>query len=233
MKAYWQRLAQKTDALTLRERSIIFATAALLLIMLVNEVLLSPQLAKQKQLSRQLQQEQAQIATIQADIQQQVGAQESGPQNAAQARLEKLKLQSAQMNATLGEMQKKLVAPDKMAELLESILRRNGKLRLLSLKSLPVTDLNAPTTPAPALAGEPAKREISAENAAVTAIYKHGVEIVVQGSYVDMMSYLDALESMPWQLFWGKAQMTMEAYPKATLTLTLYTLSLDEKWLDL
>ena len=66
-----------------------------------------------------------------------------------------------------------------------------------------------------------------------SGIYKHGVEIVIQGRYLDMMHYMSALEAMPWQLFWGKATMQIDTYPDATLSLTLFTLSLDEKWLNL
>jgi MSHA biogenesis protein MshJ len=65
------------------------------------------------------------------------------------------------------------------------------------------------------------------------AVYKHGVEIVVQGSYPDMVDYLTDLESMPWQLFWANAKLNVDSYPKSSLTLTLFTLSLDKKWLHI
>jgi MSHA biogenesis protein MshJ len=58
------------------------------------------------------------------------------------------------------------------------------------------------------------------------------VEIVVQGGYMDMMNYMAALEAMPWQLFWGRAKLSVDEYPNATLTLTLFTLSLDKAWLN-
>jgi MSHA biogenesis protein MshJ len=48
-----------------------------------------------------------------------------------------------------------------------------------------------------------------------------------------MVNYMDALESMPTQLFWGRAQLEVDEYPTARLTLTLYTLSLDKQWMKL
>jgi MSHA biogenesis protein MshJ len=57
------------------------------------------------------------------------------------------------------------------------------------------------------------------------------VEITVHGNYLDMLSYLVALEHLPSQMFWGKAQMNVIQYPVAELTLTVYTLSLDKTWL--
>ncbi|HWV63216.1 MAG TPA: hypothetical protein VN019_06290 [Oxalicibacterium sp.] len=43
MKQSWQKLVLRIDALTLRERAIIFAVAVLILITLINAVLLDPQ----------------------------------------------------------------------------------------------------------------------------------------------------------------------------------------------
>jgi MSHA biogenesis protein MshJ len=59
------------------------------------------------------------------------------------------------------------------------------------------------------------------------------VELTARGSYLDMVDYMAALEALPTQLFWGRAQLDVEEYPTVRLTLTLYTLSLDEKWMKL
>lgn len=229
MKHYWQKFALKVDALTLRERAIIFTMAALFVIVLMNLVLLDPQFSRQKQLSQKTQQEQAQIAGIQAEIQLKVKSQGPDPDSVAQDRLLKLKQQATLIRTTLLETQKNLVSPEKMAALLEDILRRNGKLRLISLKTLPASSFNEsdsnttqPTAAATALSPSPQGGR---------SIYKHGVEIRVEGGYLDMLEYMAALETMPWQLFWSKARLSVEEYPRTTLVLTLYTFSLDKKWL--
>jgi MSHA biogenesis protein MshJ len=78
---------------------------------------------------------------------------------------------------------------------------------------------------APAVAGAAAP--------APSLLYRHGVEVTVRGNYLDMVNYMEALEAMPTQLFWGRAQLEVEEYPGARLTLTLYTLSMDQKWMKL
>jgi len=226
MKHYWQKLAAKVDTLTLRERAIIFVMAALFVVVLMNLTLLDPQFAKQKQLSRKAQEERAQIAAIQTEIQQKVKAQGPDPDIAARDRLSKLKQQATLIRATLQETQKNLVPPEKMAVLLEDLLKRNGKLRLLSLKTLPASNFSTSVADAtPPSAASPAKPQGG------QAIYKHGVEIKVEGGYLDMLEYMAALEKTPWQLFWSNARLNVDEYPKATLVLTLYTFSLDKKWL--
>jgi len=239
MKQTWQKLVLRIDGLSLRERAIIFAMAALILISLVNVALLDPQFAKQKQMSQQLKQGQEQIAGINADIQQKVKLHEVDPDAANLMRLQLLKQQSAQMRASLRDMQNTLVSPDKMARLLEDIVKQNGQLRLMSLKTLPVTNLSeanaGPNAPGEIAAEiKPAAAKDKKENkTAAEEIYRHGVELTVQGGYPEMMNYMAALEAMPWQLFWGSAKLNVEEYPKATLTLTLFTLSMDKKWLNL
>ena len=240
MKQYWQRIVLRIDALTLRERAMIFAMAAVVLTTLVNVVLLDPQFAKQKQLSERIKQEQETIAGIQAEIQQKVKSQAIDPDAANRARLQTLKEQSSQMQGAMRDVQKGLVSPDKMSELLESILKRNGRLRLVSLKTLPVTGLNEMVATESKTAGEktaaatapPAKDKQDSQPAA-GFVYRHGVEIMVEGGYLDMMNYMAALEAMPWQLFWGRAKLSVDEYPRATLTLTLFTLSLDKAWLNI
>lgn len=237
MKQHWQKLAAKIDARAPRERTIIFATAAVIVIMLVNAVLLGPQSEKQRQLSMRKKQEEAKIAEIQMQIQKRAQSQAFDPDEESRKRLQALKQQAAQIHATLRDMQKGLVSPDKMAELLEAMLKRNGKLRLLSLKTLPTSGLTEQPAPDAGAKGVLAKAlskdKPEAPHPEGDAVYKHGVEITLQGSYGELLSCLTELEAMPWQLFWSDAKLSVDEYPKTTLTLTLYTLSLDKKWLNI
>lgn len=235
MKQHWEKLALRIDALSLRERVIVFAAAVLILVVLVNTFLLDPQYAKQASLSQQIKQQQSQLADVQNRIQQTVKASERDPDQADRERLRLLKEQAGEMTGALTELQKRLVPPGKMTDLLEDVLRQNNKLLLVSLKTLPVTTLNDAVRAdvASDKAGTATKSETIEESRGIRTVYKHSVELTVQGSYMDMMAYMRALETLPWQLFWGNAQLTVNEYPKATLTLTLFTLSLDRKWLDL
>ncbi|WP_432377445.1 hypothetical protein [Duganella sp. P38] len=111
----------------------------------------------------------------------------------------------------------------------------------MSMKTLPAAGLNETAQPERAEtaatvtnaaaglvgAGKPAPRKPR------ELLYRYGVEIVLQGGYVDMVNYMAALESLPVQLFWGKAQLDAQQFPNSRLTLTLYTLSLDQKWMKL
>jgi MSHA biogenesis protein MshJ len=110
----------------------------------------------------------------------------------------------------------------------------NGAPLPFALPGAPV-----PATTALANAGAPPPAPAPAPGPAAPAVkppdllFRHGVEITLSGSYLDMIAYMEALESLPTQLFWGKAEFEVENYPNARLTLTLYTLSMDKKWMTL
>lgn len=240
MKQRILEMARKIDALSLRERVILFGAAVAVILFLINSLFINPQFIQQKKLADQIAQDQAQMQQIQALIEQKMTAYANDPDADLRKRLQQLKQQQAQLQGNLQEIQKGLVPPDKMAGLLEDILKRQGKLRLLSLKTLPASSLtgtpeNEPSTPpaATAAAGSPNPVDKAGNAAAADMLYRHGVEIKLQGSYLDMLEYLAELEKLPWQLFWGKASLDVDAHPNATLTLTLFTLSLDKKWLNL
>ncbi len=240
MKQYWKTLVTKIDSLSLRERVMVFMMATVVLVAVLNATVIDPLYAKQKLLSFQANQYQAQMAAIQTEIQQKIQAHQFDPDMANQIRLKEVKLKATKMNTDLMEMQKGLVSPDKMAALLEDILKRNGSLHLVSLKTLPGSNLSESKAreeqsdvDGNAGGAAPVAQKNEPKKPVDSPVFKHGVEIVVQGGYLDLLKYMTELEAMPWQLFWGKVNLNVEEYPRATLTLTLYTLSLDKKWLNI
>ena len=158
---------------------------------------------------------------------------------------------------SLAATQAGLIGPDHMVALLEQMLPRQGGVRVVGLKTLAPQDargpLPAPTAPpppaavtlptaatsaAPALVAGLAAATTPAAAApapVVTAeLYRHGVELTVEGSYGDLMSYLAALEALPGpRLLWGGVKLKVEHHPTVQLSLTVYTLSLNRAWLEL
>jgi len=119
-----------------------------------------------------------------------------------------------------------------MGAVLEQLVGGDGRVRIVRLRNLPAVPLvekeggqgsSAATSAGPAI---PAL-EAQADN---RHVYKHGVQVVVEGGYLDLLDYVARLEKQPWQVYWGRAVMTAD-YPKAQVELTLYTLSLDKAWL--
>ncbi|WP_305821998.1 hypothetical protein [Massilia brevitalea] len=238
MKQQWIKLATRVDALSLRERIMVFAACAAAIVFLMHFFALGPQLRKQDALNAQITQQQNNIEGIDNEIRARVEAAQNDPDAAVRTRLAAVRKETEELSGQLRAMQNGLVAPERMAPLLDSILRANGRLALVSVRTLPVESVleagrrAAASAPDAAVATAPAAPAQPLSNNG-GLLYRHGVEITVRGNYLDMIAYMNALEGLPTQLFWGRAQLEAETWPSSRLTLTLYTLSLDRKWMKL
>jgi MSHA biogenesis protein MshJ len=126
-------------------------------------------------------------------------------------------------------MEGSLVSPERMPGLLENLIGRNSGLRLISLRTLPVKPvLDKPTAKT---ADGSVVVEQAADLSPTAGLYKHGVEIKLEGGYQELAAYLARLEKSPQKLLWSSAALSADKHPKLVLTLTVFTLSLDRTWL--
>jgi MSHA biogenesis protein MshJ len=233
MKQQWQKLAARIDALSQRERIMSFAASAAALVFIAQMSVIGPLLRKQELLRSQVIQQQNSIEGVNAQIIEKLKEAETDPDAPVRARLQAVREESLRLTGSLRAMQQGLVAPERMAPLLESILRANGRLKMVSVRTLPVEPLSGAGARKGAGGALPGAGGALPERPKHELLFRHGVELTVRGSYLDMVDHMTALESLPTQLFWGKAQLDVEEYPTVRLTLTLYTLSLDDKWMKL
>jgi len=195
--------------------------------------LLDPLLARQKMMSAQVVQQQEKMKELQVQMQNLLQARRDDEHSPLRDRLAQLSQQLQEQDSYLKSRRDRLVEPNKMADLLKQVLGKNGRLQLVELKTLPVSlliekpqaaDIKSQATAAHSPDGK-------SQTGSQQQIYKHGVSITVRGGYLDLMRYVTALEKMPAQMFWGEASLSVEKYPDAMFTLTVYTLSLDKTWL--
>lgn len=103
------------------------------------------------------------------------------------------------------------------SELVSDMLSSSPQVSLVSLRILPVEMFfqpqNAPQGP-----------QTNGLSPGMP-IYKHGVEVVVKGSYGALLGYMEHMRQAPRRLFWGDAQLDVSAYPDSVLKLVIYTLS--------
>ena len=229
MKKIWQRYAERIDAATTRERALMFGAAVLIVVAALHSLFLEPQLREQRRLAGLQAARLAEAAKLQAELQKIASGHVQDPNVEARKRLIALRAEIETLGNAIVEQQKKFTAPDQMGAVLSDILTRNGKLRLVDMKTLPPQTLSeGRPQPAPKPApGAPATSAGGAER----LIYQHGLEITLSGTYLDMLAYLTALENLPSQMYWGSMDLNVAEYPTATLKVVVYTLSLDRAWM--
>lgn len=221
MKSFFLGLADRLDGLATRERYLV-AVALLGGVLLVGWAsVVDPALARALIAERAIVDQRAQLAALAAQMQA-LQAPGRNPEALAGAELGELKKQLGALNARFAALEGELVPPERMGGLLEELLARKRGLHLLGLRTLPATPVLEPK------AGSAEAAAVAKQSA---GLYKHGVEIRLEGGYAELTDYLAQLEKSPQKLLWSSVTLSAEKHPKLVLTLTVYTLSLDRTWL--
>lgn len=236
----WKRLANWIDNRKLSERGLLFAAIVALLVLVLNQIFLHAASVKIAAQTKQMVADRAANRKLRSEIQKLATQVVIDPDAENKARLQKLMTDEANAQSAIKQASNDLVAPDQMIGMLEAIMARQGKLQLVSLIKLPIQSVSTSTPEAPAAktadgqpAPVPAKPAPVGGAQASDVVYKHGVEIVVQGGYPELMAYLAQLENLPVRVVWANLKLRVDTYPKSTMSLTMYTLSLEKKWLNI
>lgn len=216
MNALWRRYAARFDALTLRERVMVFAAVMVALVALTYTLLVEPQLVKQKRLNSAILQKHSEMKTFEAQVGKLIG---SGGRTAERDRLGRLRGELDALEGRISAEERRFTAPSQMRGVIESLLARHRGVTLVEMKTLAVGTLSAADKPAAKASGE-------------RLIYRHGLELTVTGSYLELLGYVRDLEKLPTQLYWSALDLDAASYPRLSMKLTVYTLSLDPTWLN-
>lgn len=249
MKGAYAAYLEKMNALTLRERVMVYLAVTLVMVFLADALFLGPLAKKRTAFAQTIADQRNEVARIDAQLAELRATRAQDPDAAAKARIKQIEERIAAIDSGLRGVDRQLVPPDRMVGLLEDLLKRNRRLQLVRVKTLPlagVLDHKATEEAAGEEGGDdaepaapPRKKPSAAVAAAASAalgdqnIFKHGVEITLRGNYLDMLDYLVQIESLSWKMYWGKLALDASDPARTTLVLTLYTLSLDKAWITL
>jgi MSHA biogenesis protein MshJ len=234
VKQLWNRYAERIDGLSLRERVLVFATAMALLLALLYTLLLDPQIAAQKRLASTVTQKQSEIKSLEAQITAIATSRAADPDRPLRERLTEVRKQLAEVETQIAAEERKFTAPEEMKSVIEEMLARNRAVQLVAMKTLPASTLaEARAQAGRAEAPKPApKPQPEAATPGERLIYRHGMEVTVAGGYLDLLRYLRDLEHLRTQLYWSSLEIDATRYPRHTMKIVVYTLSLDPAWLN-
>jgi len=220
LKAQARQLRDRVDALSLRERAMVFIGVMVALYLIAAQMVFGPLRDEQARIDRDLKAKREQLQTTETQIQTLVGGRTGDVNTQNRTKLAALQQQLKELDAAMDQMTAGVVSPKDMAKLVERMLMQNRGLQLVKLENLPpapVTDSGSEPRAVPGVAD--------------VHIYKHGMRIQLRGSYFDIVNYLKALEALPWKVFWGEVTLETEKYPSSKVTLVIYTLSRYPGWI--
>lgn len=216
LKTQMRSFADRIDAMSIRERGLIFITVMVVLYVFAFNVLFGPVHLEKDRLQKLVDQKHEETKLLELQIQGLLGTGSQDPDAIKREKLAAIEQNIKNIDTALSQVTSGLVPPKEMARMVEQMLIKNRGLQVIKVESLPAT---------PLLEGGQA--------ASGSMVYKHGMRIELKGSYLDILRYLKSLETMPWKVFWGQATLDAENHPISKLNLLIYTLSTHEGWIGL
>ncbi|MBF0625270.1 MAG: hypothetical protein HQL82_10755 [Magnetococcales bacterium] len=231
-------LAEKINALSVRERVILLCMAVMAMGGAWYQFYLLPWQAAVAKSAEEITTIQGRIATLDAAQVAVLERSKEDPDKAERRLKEDLLKELKELQQRRDLAMKDMVPPDRMLPILEKLLARQKDLRPVALLTLKPDPVQSPKDKEVAKdksdkkkKAEPAEKSTAAEEDDSDVIYRHTVQLELQGSYLALVHYLDALERLPMVIFWDTLSLSTLEFPTLKVGLQVYTLSLSREWL--
>ncbi|MBX2838866.1 MAG: hypothetical protein KTR35_18565 [Gammaproteobacteria bacterium] len=202
----FNQLSTRINELELRERILLLGAAVLTVYFLTNALFIEPLLKQQQILVDEIRHKESQIKVLSARSTL-MGLNSDAESNPSMDRLyQELNL----FNQELQQRLDTLLSPSKVASVLKQVLSQEPTLSLISVES--------GFTPLIISESEVEK------TATLADISRYELELQLQGGYLETLSYLRALETLPWRLFWSDISFSVTNHPDALINIGIYTL---------
>ncbi|HHJ13382.1 MAG TPA: hypothetical protein ENJ79_03270 [Gammaproteobacteria bacterium] len=211
-----RRIADRVDALQLRERLLLLAAGTALLFFGTDLLLLQPILKRQQHARAEIGQLESQLAAGREQARLLRYRSEEDPLLVRREQYNRMQQELAALDRRIRDQLGVLVEPAQAADLLKQVLQRQPGLSLRALKATAEPLREDPAHTVEALADR--DPEIPA------GIGRYHLSLVVEGSYPKLLAYLGALEALPWKFFWEQIDFRSESWPRAVTRIELYTL---------
>ena len=222
MREQLSQLKDKFDQLSKRERYIIILMLLAVVFFIWDQLFYSPLNGKVAAASGQMETMHAQISVHSSEFASLASTLKDNPNRQLQHRIQAVENNVAKLHQKIGQLTADLIPPEQMTQVLEKVLNQNRGLKLIRVKSLPVEQIGL---------NEDSAREKGQADPDSGALYRHGVELELEGSFFQIIAYLKDLEKMPWRLVWSNLEYEVQQYPIAVVRLRIDTLSTDSGWI--
>ncbi|TWX72722.1 type II secretion system protein GspM [Colwellia sp. C1TZA3] len=229
--AQWLVYSEKFSNSTPREQYLIIASGLVAIIFILYNLFLETPIQRIEQLNKQVVQTQQSNKNTQNSIQVLEQGLSEDPNIA-------LRKQLLQYQAKLGGIDKRLLTltsdlidPIQMRYALIKLLKLQKGVKLLSFKVLPASAVTQNK------ANNAADKTTTAKAGAIKAqspqlrLYRHGINIKLQGQYFQLKDYLTQLENLSWTFFWQAFDYQLKAYPVSELEIEIYSLSTAQEFI--
>ncbi|MFL0799982.1 MAG: hypothetical protein K6L80_06020 [Agarilytica sp.] len=230
---WWKKQTEIIDTKPIRERGII----ALLILAVVwsgfNFAFLMPLDKEKAKLKVRMDDAEQALKNLSAQEVVLAKALTNDPNAVKKKEIDQLEKKLINLEENLQTLSAGLIPAGALPEALHDVLQNVGSLKLLGMQTLAPSKLQlvrAETASADSNDenSNDENNELREDDVDNVGVFKHSVVVALEGKYFDVVSYLSALESLPWKFYWESIDYEVNQYPKARVLIEVYTLSTDE-----
>jgi len=210
----WKELRKLVDARTLRERvALILAVVVVIAytwLVFVFDVLDAGQEENARLINNTVNQ-------INSELTRNQNIRDSytrDPNAFIRTRITALEQDLREVDSTLLNLYGELILPQQMAGVLTEILQGETTLRLISFENLEPESLM-----------DDEEAQLQGFDDEQINVYRHGLRMVFEGDYLETIRFLRRVEGLDTSFFWDNLDFEVIEYPRASITLNIFTLS--------
>jgi len=210
----WKELRKLVDARTLRERvALILAVVVVIAytwLVFVFDVLDAGQEENARLINNTVNQ-------INSELTRNQNIRDSytrDPNAFIRTRITALEQDLREVDSTLLNLYGELILPQQMAGVLTEILQGETTLRLISFENLEPESLM-----------DDEEAQLQGFDDEQINVYRHGLRMVFEGDYLETIRFLRRVEGLYTSFFWDNLDFEVIEYPRASITLNIFTLS--------
>lgn len=212
-----QAIGERVNALSLRERGLLFLAILATVFLLWDWVVMSPINERQTRTQDELEQVRDRVTNLNESIQSMVQERQRDPNAELIARRDALQEEVATLENRISELHSGVSSPDRAVRVLTSLLADRPDLSVMSLENLPSTPLVGTELADGSQAG----------------IFVHRVRLVVESDFGGVLDYMGLIENLPEGVYWESLKLEVPEWPRNRVEMVLYSLALNDGWLGI
>jgi MSHA biogenesis protein MshJ len=219
IRPQWRQVRRQFDSRQPNERKLLIIAAVSLVWFVGDALLITPAIAQIRAASKREAAATAAKVSMQGELNRK-RVELANQMLAAQQEQVSLRERLAQGKEELERQQAMLAPASEMRNLLEGLLAQGGRLRVVGMRTQAPKEVSFP-------AGT------GRDGGTPPMLFKHGLEISLNGQYLELLQWLRGVENLPRRLLCDSLTLTSDEHARLTLTLVVHTFSHDRDALEI
>lgn len=223
MKKQWFVFSEKFSKLSVREQYIILLAGVIIFCLLFNAFVFESAQNKSKRVSNSIAQLKSQNSKLTLESAKAQVKLANDPNKELDKKIEQYRSKLGDIDNELRSLTDELISPSRMRKALQDMLQLSPGVKLISFNAM---------APEPLIKDELSTEKDSSESSSKAIdLYRHTIQISLQGNYFQLRDYLKNVEQLSWSFYWHEFDYNVDDYPSATLNIEMYSLSTTKEFI--